>query len=89
LLIQLIASWNRRGFANPGLAEVNNGRAGAWNMVGDLAKATLFEEKAIAIAPQTANYWNQLAQLYDRQGRETDAQKARDQAAGLAGGQGP
>ena len=71
------------------LAEVNNGRALAWNMVGNLGKATLFEEKATALAPQTANYWNQLAQFYDRQGRTIDAQKAREQASGLISGREP
>ena len=72
--------------SNPALAEVNNGRALAWNIAGDLGKATLFEEKAIALAPQTANYWDQLAQFYDLQGRATDAQNAREQAAGLTNG---
>lgn len=75
--------------SSPARAEVNNGRALAWNMVGNLGKATLFEEKATALAPQTANYWNQLAQFYDRQGRTIDAQKARAQAAGLISGQEP
>ncbi len=76
------------GTTNPVLAETDNGRALAWNMIGDLGKATFFEEKAIALAPQIPGYWNQLAQFYERQGRETDAEKARDQAARLAGGQG-
>jgi len=75
--------------SSPALAEVNNGRALAWNLAGDLGKATLFEEKAIALAPQTANYWNQLSQFYDLQGRATDAQKAREQAAALSSGREP
>ena len=75
--------------SSPARAEVNNGRALAWNMVGNLGKATLFEEKATALAPQTANYWNQLAQFYDRQGRTIDAQKAREQASGLISGREP
>jgi tetratricopeptide (TPR) repeat protein len=73
----------------PALADVNNGRALAWNMIGNLTKATLFEEKAIALAPQTANYWSQLAQFYDLQGRAADAQKAREQAEGSLSGFAP
>ncbi len=77
------------GRANPALAETDNGRALAWNMASDLGKATWFEEKAIALAPQTPSYWNQLAQFYDLQGRTTDAQKAREQAARLTSGREP
>ena len=67
--------------SNPGLAEVNNGRALAWNMAGDLRRATLLEEKAVALAPQAANYWRQLAQFYTVQGRTVDAQNALEKAA--------
>jgi tetratricopeptide (TPR) repeat protein len=77
------------GTSNPALAEADNGRAVAWSMVGDLGNATFFEEKAIALAPQAPNYWNQLAHFYDLQGRTTDAQKAREQAAGLTNGRKP
>jgi len=77
------------GTGNPALAETDNGRALAWNMIGDLGKATLFEEKAIALAPTTTSYWNQLAQFYDLQGRATDAQKAREQAAAFISGREP
>ena len=77
------------GTGNPALAETDNGRALAWNMAGDLGKATFFEEKAVTLAPQSPNYWNQLAQFYDLQGRATDAQKAREQAARLISDRGP
>jgi tetratricopeptide (TPR) repeat protein len=77
------------GTSNPALAETDNGRAVAWSMVGDLGKATLFEQKAIALAPQVPSYWNQLGHFYDLQGRATDAQRAREQAAGLNSGREP
>ncbi len=77
------------GTGNPALAETDNGRALAWNMIGDLGKAIFFEEKAISLAPQSPNYWNQLAQFYDLQGRTTDAQEAREQAARLIRDQRP
>jgi tetratricopeptide (TPR) repeat protein len=77
------------GTGNQALAETDNGRALAWSMIGDLGKAIFFEEKAVALAPQTPNYWNQLAHFYDLQGRAADAQKAREQAAELNSGQTP
>jgi tetratricopeptide (TPR) repeat protein len=77
------------GTTNPALAETYNGRALAWNMAGDFGKATLFEEKAVRLAPETPSYWSRLAQFYDRQGRTIDAQKAREKAAGLTGGREP
>ncbi len=74
---------------NPALAETDNGRALAWSLVGNVEKATFFEEKAITLAPQTPTYWDQLAHFYDLQGRATDAQKAREQFAALTSGQEP
>ena len=71
------------GMSGPVLADADNGRALAWNMLGDLGKATFFEEKAVILAAQTPSYWNQLARFYDLQGRAADAQKASEQAAAL------
>jgi hypothetical protein len=72
------------GTTNPALADAYNGRALAWNMAGDLVKATFFEEKAVTLAPQNPDYWKQLAQFYSRQGRAIDAQKALEQAASFS-----
>ena len=69
--------------ANATLAEADNGRSTAWAISGDLPKATLFAEKAVNLAPQTQSYWQQLARLYDLQGRTADAQKAAQQAQAL------
>jgi tetratricopeptide (TPR) repeat protein len=77
------------GTTNPALADADNGRALAWNMLGDVGKATFFEEKAVTLAPQNPDYWKQLAQFYNRQGRAIDAQRAQAQAAGFSNGREP
>jgi tetratricopeptide (TPR) repeat protein len=77
------------GTSNPALADADNGRARAWSMLGDLGKATSFEEKAVVLAPQNPNYWKQLAHFYDLQERTMDAQKASEEAAALTSGQKP
>jgi Flp pilus assembly protein TadD len=58
-------------------------------MSGDLGKAVSLEEKAVALAPQTPAYWNQLAHFYDLQGRTTDGQKAAEKAAAVSSGRAP
>src|SRR5271166_4251319 len=77
------------GTSNLALADADNGRALAWRMLGDLGKAASFEERAVALAPRTSNYWDQLAQFYDLQGRVTDAEKAREKATTLTNGPEP
>ena len=69
------------------LAEINHERALAWSMLGDVGQAIGFEEKAVGLAPQAANYWNQLARYYDLQGQAADARRASEKAAALASGQ--
>jgi Flp pilus assembly protein TadD len=63
------------------LAASDNGRALAWNMLGDLGQATSFQERAVHLAPNSPSYWNQLAHLYELQGRAADAQRAGAEAA--------
>jgi len=77
------------GASNAALAAADHGRALAWSTFGDLRKATYFEEKAVALAPLTPDYWNQLARLYDQQGRAADALKASDRAQALTAIQQP
>jgi tetratricopeptide (TPR) repeat protein len=76
------------GAANPAVAEADNGSALAWSASGDLAKAATVEEKAVALAPQNPNYWNQLAHFYELQGRAADALRASQRAAALSGNPG-
>ena len=71
------------------LAEINHERALAWSMLGDVGQAIGFEEKAVGLAPQAANYWNQLARYYDLQGQAADARRASEKAAALASGREP
>ncbi len=80
---------SRAGTDNPVLADADNGRALAWSISGDLGKATLFEEKAVVLAPQVPGYWTQLARLYDLQGRATEARGAREKALVLTGSREP
>ncbi len=63
------------------LAAINSGRAVAFGMLGDVSRATTFEENAIRLAPQNPIYWSELAELYVQQGRTADAQRASQQAA--------
>jgi tetratricopeptide (TPR) repeat protein len=70
------------GNANSASA-ANDGRAMAWEIYGNLAEATKFEEKAVALAPQVPALWSRLAHLYQIQGREQDALKANERAAAL------
>ncbi|MGO8794938.1 MAG: tetratricopeptide repeat protein [Candidatus Sulfotelmatobacter sp.] len=74
---------------NAPLAAVNNGRAVASSMLGDLARATSFEERAVSLAPQTSDYWNQLARFYTLQGRAPDAARAGERAAALTSSRKP
>ncbi len=68
---------------NPVLGEADNGRAMAWEMSGNVPEATRCEEKAVALEPQVPGYWNQLAHLYQAQGRTEDALRAGERAAAL------
>jgi tetratricopeptide (TPR) repeat protein len=74
------------GAENQALAAADHGRASAWATSGDLRRAVDFEEKAIRIAPENANYWSQLARLYGLQGRKAEAESAAERADALASG---
>jgi Flp pilus assembly protein TadD len=63
------------------LADLAHGRSSAWNALGDLARAVSYQEEAVRDAPQVTSLWLQLANLYDRQGRLAEAQRARARAA--------
>jgi Flp pilus assembly protein TadD len=63
-------------------ANLAHGRSLAWNALGNLNKAVSFEEETVRLSPDRADDWLQLAQLYERQGRFADAQRARERATG-------
>jgi len=63
---------------------VSTGRAAAWSALGDTSQATSFQEEAVRLAPDAPQPWLNLAQLYQLQGRSTDADRAKARAAILA-----
>ena len=65
------------------------GRAAAWEALGNLEKAISFQEEAARLEPNAPAPWRRLAQLYRQQGRLEDADRAREHAAriGENGGQ--
>jgi len=65
------------------LAKLAHGRAVAWSELGDLDRAISFQEKTVKLAPDRADYWLELADLYERQQRMADAQRARQHAAAI------
>jgi tetratricopeptide (TPR) repeat protein len=64
---------------------VAQGRSAAWDALGDIEKATSYQEEAARLAPNAPQPWRRLAQYYERQGRTEDANRAREHAAEIAG----
>jgi tetratricopeptide (TPR) repeat protein len=63
---------------------VATGRAKAWYQLGDLAQAVSFQEEAVKLAPDDGKLWLGLADLYDAQGRTTQAEQARSHVRGTS-----
>ncbi len=70
------------------LANLAHGRARAWSELGDWKRAISFQEETVRLAPDRVGDWLELANLYDREQRSQDAQRARERAAALVRGQG-
>ena len=68
---------------NTFLANVAHGRSRAWDHLGDLHRAILFDEEAAGLL-YDSDLWLQLADLYDRAGRHQDAIRIRAQVSGLS-----
>jgi tetratricopeptide (TPR) repeat protein len=62
-------------------ASLAHGRALAWSALGDLKQAVSCEEETVRLAPDSYDDWLYLADLYDREGRITESQQARQRAA--------
>jgi tetratricopeptide (TPR) repeat protein len=60
--------------------KVAQGQSAAWDALGDLEKATAYQEKAAELQPNVPQPWRRLARLYERAGRGADAAKAREHA---------
>jgi tetratricopeptide (TPR) repeat protein len=69
---------NRRNF----LAQVAAGKAVAWQSLGNLERAAASQEEAVRLAPERSELWSALAGIYELQGRQADAERARTRAAG-------
>ncbi len=65
---------------NSFLSNLAYSRAVAWNALGDRKRAIEFQREAVRLAPQIAENWLYLAQLYDLDGRAAEAQQARERA---------
>jgi Flp pilus assembly protein TadD len=63
--------------------KVAQGQSAAWDALGNLEKATVYQEKAANLQPNVPQPWRRLAQLYEKTGRTADAARAREHAAGL------
>ena len=60
-----------------------SGRAEAWSRIGDAKRAATFQELAVQLAPNAAQPWLNLAEIYQQQGRVADADRAKARAASL------
>lgn len=61
------------------------GRGLAWSALGDVSRAISFQEETVRLAPERADAWLELAQLYERVQRFADSALARDHAAAIVG----
>jgi tetratricopeptide (TPR) repeat protein len=62
---------------------VATGRAEAWEILGNVERATSYQEEAVRLAPDVPQAWLNLAQLYHLDGRSADADRAKERAATL------
>jgi tetratricopeptide (TPR) repeat protein len=88
---QALASFDKADSVNPFQGEaaalgarsssvIATGRAKAWYQLGDTARAVVYQEAAVRIAPDDSRLWQGLADLYQAQGRIPDADAARSRA---------
>jgi tetratricopeptide (TPR) repeat protein len=72
---------------NAFFADLAHGRAAAWDALGDLQRAVSLAEETVRLRPSSSDDWLMLADLYDREQRFEDGQRARERAAAVTGGQ--
>jgi tetratricopeptide (TPR) repeat protein len=63
--------------------KVAQGRAAAWSALGDVERATAYQEQAADLEPNVPQPWRRLAQMYQQQGRTADALRARQHATAV------
>ncbi len=61
--------------------KVAQGQAAAWEALGNIEKATQYQEKAANLKPNVPAPWRRLAKMYEMSGRTQDAERARAHAA--------
>jgi prepilin-type processing-associated H-X9-DG protein len=82
------AFWNMKPSDNGQFEfKMAQGRASAWAGLGELDKATTYQEQAANLRPDNPQPWRQLANLYQRLGRTADASRARAHASSLQANQ--
>jgi len=62
-------------------------RSKAWLALGEMDKATTYQEQAAALRPDDSQAWRQLANVYEISGRIADAGRARQHAVSIEAGQ--
>jgi tetratricopeptide (TPR) repeat protein len=63
------------------LASLAHERSLAYFALKDFTRAVSLEEEAVRLVPEDSEQWASLVELYERLGRSSDAQRAREQAA--------
>ena len=66
------------------LAQIAEGRAGAYSELGEWQRAIEFQQAAIQWAPEDASAWMKLAAIYEKAGHNQLAEQAREQARSLS-----
>jgi tetratricopeptide (TPR) repeat protein len=61
--------------------KVAQGQAAAWEALGNVEKATQYQEQAANLEPNVPAPWRRLAKMYEMSGRTQDAERARAHAA--------
>ena len=69
--------------ADPFFAQTANGRAHAYRALRNLSVAVEWQEKAAALMPQSAGFWNELADLYAQTNQPEKSNAVREHAAKL------
>jgi len=63
--------------------KIAQGRAAAWEALGDFDRATAYQKEAANLQPNVAAPWRRLASFYERQGRSDEAARARAHATAV------
>ncbi len=77
---ELLAEKSGRSFS----FDIAQGRAAAWSVLGDAAKATGFEEEAVRLDPDAPDAWSHLAKLYAKDGRTAEQLRAEQRGKALS-----